>query len=132
MKSCNINLCSFFVSPHSASHQLSSTITKFIVSNKKITEGFLLEIEIPVVCFGRGHSRCGSFATLVQFIMGRSQLRFVYTESAADLRGAQGTRAPRPKFLHFHVVFEKNWSSNRLAPPRSWRTPSGKSWIRHC
>ena len=37
----------------------------------------------------------------------------------ADLRGAQGTHAPTsgPKFLHFHAVFRKNWSNNRLAPP---------------
>ena len=40
--------------------------------------------------------------------------------------GAQGTRAPTsgPKFLHFHVVFGKNWSKYRLpTPPWGWRTP---------
>ena len=54
----------------------------------------------------------------------------------ADLRGATGTRAPPSgsKLLHFHAVFGKNWSNNRLAPPplRGWNTPSGESWIRHC
>ena len=27
-------------------------------------------------------------------------------------------RPPRPKFLHFHAVFEKQYSNIRLAPPR--------------
>ena len=31
-------------------------------------------------------------------------------------RGPRGTRLPGPKFLHFHAVFGKNWSNNRLAP----------------
>ena len=52
-------------------------------------------------------------------------LRKVFS-SGGSKGGAQGTRAPTsgPKFLHFHAVFRKNWSNNRLAPPLwDWRTP---------
>ena len=50
--------------------------------------------------------------------------------SVADL-GARGTPPSGAKFLHYHTVFGKNWSNNRLAPP--WvGAPSGKSWIHHC
>ena len=51
----------------------------------------------------------------------------------ADPRGgAPGTRAPCPrgsKFFHFHAVFCKKLKNNSIFG--SWRTPSGKSWIRH-
>ena len=45
--------------------------------------------------------------------------------AVADLRGAQGTRAPPsgPKFLHFHAVFGENWPNNRLAPPLELAPP---------
>ena len=37
-----------------------------------------------------------------------------------DLGGEGGAKdALRLKFLHFHAVFGKNWSNNRLTPP-SW------------
>ena len=43
----------------------------------------------------------------------------------ADLRGAQGTRAPRgPKFFQFHAVFGKIWQNRMLAPPRGVGAPS--------
>ena len=48
--------------------------------------------------------------------------------------GARDARPPSgPNFLHFHAVFEKNWSNNRLAPPPFGGSApsSGKSWIRH-
>ena len=45
--------------------------------------------------------------------------------------GAPGTRAPPwgSKFFHFHAVFGKNLKNNSNF--ESWRTPLGKSWIRH-
>ena len=30
---------------------------------------------------------------------------------------------PQPNFPHFHAVFRRIWSNNRLAPPWIWRPP---------
>ena len=48
-------------------------------------------------------------------------------------RDARDVRTPSgPTVLHFYAVFRKNWPNDRWTPPlRGWRTPSGKSWIRH-
>ena len=51
--------------------------------------------------------------------------------AVADLRGAQGTRAPPPprgpKFFRFHAVFGKIWQNRMLAPPLgSWRPLLGE------
>ena len=37
----------------------------------------------------------------------------------------------RSNFLHFHAIFKKIWSNNRLTPPLGLTLP-GKSWIRLC
>ena len=36
--------------------------------------------------------------------------------SGGSKGGARDASPPGPKFLHFHTVFGKNWSNNRLAP----------------
>ena len=37
---------------------------------------------------------------------------------------SQDVSTLRAKFLHFHAIFGKNWSNNRLAPPlRGWCPP---------
>ena len=46
-----------------------------------------------------------------------------------DPRGASGTPPWGSKFFHFHAVFSKNLKNNSNFG--SWRTPWGKSWIRH-
>ena len=44
--------------------------------------------------------------------------------------GRQGRAPPTgSKFFHFHAVFSKNLKNNSNFG--SWRTPWGKSWIRH-
>ena len=50
----------------------------------------------------------------------------------ADLRGAPGTRAPRRvhRFLSFSCSFRQKKMQNN-SEFGSWRTPWGKSWIRH-
>ena len=62
----------------------------------------------------------------------RPLLNHVFSISLADPRGAPGTRAPPwgPKFFHFHALFGKKLKNNSTSG--SWRTPWGKSWIRHC
>ena len=56
----------------------------------------------------------------------------------ADLRGAQGTRAPSlgVQILSISCSFWQNLAKSYVgAPPHSpgnWRPSSGKSWIRHC
>ena len=48
----------------------------------------------------------------------RIHQRYPTIRSVADLREAHLPRAPSgPNFLHFQVVFGKNWPNNRLAPP---------------
>ena len=39
-------------------------------------------------------------------------------------RSGVGMRSSGPKFLHFDVVFGKNWPNNRLAAPLGVGTPS--------
>ena len=47
-------------------------------------------------------------------------------------KGGARDAAPPPgsKFFHFHAVFGKYLKNNSTFG--SWRTPWGKSWIRHC
>ena len=44
--------------------------------------------------------------------------------------GRQGRDPPGSEFFHCHAVFGKNLKTNSNLG--SWRTPLGKSWIRHC
>ena len=42
----------------------------------------------------------------------------IYWTDIGGSRGHASLVSPSgPKFLHFHAVFGKNWSNDRLAPP---------------
>ena len=103
--------------------QLVFSLDKTIEGNNSILENLSILTDIATDISTLSHNRCLDSSSY--FLRNH----FSVSQCSGGSKGAPG--APwGSKFFHFNAVFGKKLKNNSTFG--SWRTPSGKSWIRHC